>query len=164
MTLSATMKTAWDCLGGAKRWRGCVRGLFGLISREFDISSIGVLDCGVLRFSEHMTFSDGVEIKRQWEILDTGDGLDLKADKIRLLEAGTIQDGGLVYEYALKLGAVPCRYIDRFRARPDGRVENIGIARFMGIPVLRVEAVAEPLSIKESAVPTCAEPALAAQT
>lgn len=164
MTLSETMKTAWACLGGAKRWRGRVHGLLGLVSREFEISSVGVLDEGILQFSEHMVFSDGVETRRKWKITDTGKGLGLEAEDIRLLKAGTVEGNTLTYEYALKLGAFPCRYLDRFIARPEGRVENTGTAYFLGLAVLRVQAGAEPAPITENAAPVGTEPALEAQT
>ncbi|MCB9971130.1 MAG: DUF3833 family protein [Hyphomonas sp.] len=142
MTVSAAMEVAIRCLGGHKRWRGCVRGLFGLWSREFEIVSAGMFASGALTFLERMTFSDGAVAEREWKISETESGLDLKASKIKLVRSGVLQGGWLVFEYSLRLGAFSCRYVDRFRPAENGQVQNRGVARIMGIPVLRIEAAA----------------------
>ena len=139
---SAGMAFAIRSLGGPRRWRGRVRGLFGFLSREFEVDSTGTYERGALVFSEHMKFSDGKVIERVWTIAETGPVLDLKADNIRLLRPGVLRGEWLVFEYSLSLGGVWCRYVDRFRSTADGRVENRGTARFLGVPILKVEASA----------------------
>lgn len=142
MTQSDEMILARRCFEGPKNWSGEVHGAFGLISRTFGIVSEGRFENGVLTFSERMNFSDGATIERSWELRQTPAGLLIEADGIQSLKPGVVRTGALHLEYAVSFGGVRCRYTDVFRPGEDGQVENTGCARILGVPALRIHALA----------------------
>ncbi|MEM9495209.1 MAG: DUF3833 family protein [Pseudomonadota bacterium] len=135
---SDAMRAAIECLGGRKTWRGGVRGLFGLLKRDFEITSEGVVENGILTFSEVMVFDDGEVEHRHWRIFDTADGVDLDSPDVKLLKHGQLQDDGLVFVYRVAFGIWSFRYRDVFKALPSGRIENTGRAKIFGVPILDI--------------------------
>ena len=112
--LSPLMTAAYTALGGAKHWTGDVRGLGGLIRRQFTIQSTGVYHDGEIIFRETLTFDDGEHNQREWSVIEREDGLHLQADTIRQIRPGRIQDGILILDYRLKLGRIWLPYRDLF--------------------------------------------------
>ena len=54
---SDTMRNAIKFLGGRKQWVGSVHGLGGLLKRQFEITSLGTVNNGILAFDETLTFN-----------------------------------------------------------------------------------------------------------
>lgn len=141
---SDAMRMAIQCLGGAKSWYGYVTGLFGMIQRRFTIESTGLVEGSALVFLERLKFNDGEEQKREWRIFDTPEGLALEGEDVTLIRNGRIQDDALSFVYRVKFGSLKFAYRDIFNTRADGGVENIGYARFLGMPIMKVTACAKP--------------------
>lgn len=138
---SDAMGLAEKVLGGRKVWRGEVRGLVGFLRRGFDIQSTGRLDRNGLVFDEKLLFDDGEVQKRSWRIKEGVDGLALEADSVSLVRPGQIKKKyALEFVYRLKFGALTFRYRDSFYLRPDGSVDNEGIASWFGLPLMNITA------------------------
>ena len=143
--LSPLMTAAYSALAGAKHWTGDVRGLGGLIRRQFTIQSTGVFHDGEIIFREKLTFDDGEHNQREWSVIEREDGLHLRAENIRQIRPGRIQDGILILDYRLKLGRIWLPYRDLFVCTADAMVENTGIVSFMTLPIMKITARAETI-------------------
>ncbi len=136
---SEEMSMAIACLGGQKRWKGLVRGFFGLLRQEIDIKSSGAVEDGVLIFRETLTFKNGSQKKREWCLQDMPGGLMLKATDAQQLRPAKIEDDLLTFNYLLKLNGIKVDYQDAFELNSSGRVSNTGKGNIFGLPVLTVE-------------------------
>lgn len=128
-------------LGGRMRWKGGVRGVFGLIDRTFVIDSDGRIKDGVLHFSERIRYADGVAEQRCWRVWIENGGLALKADGVTMIEPGRLSEKKLELAYQLKLGGIRFEYKDVFEFTEDGAVVNRGVVTFLGVPIMKVDAL-----------------------
>lgn len=138
---SEAMRAAFACLGGERRWTGTVRGLFGLIRRNFAIWSNGRMEDGALVFQETLAFEDGETQERQWRIADGAEGLTVEGDGVIQTGPGRhIGENGFEISYRIRFGSLSFDYRDTFILREDGAVCNLGEARLLGFPVMKIEA------------------------
>lgn len=142
--LRDAMQTAIAVFGGRRIWKGDVHGLVGLIRRQFTIYSNGLVDGPDLVFEERLDFSDGPVERRHWRIREAGTGLVISAPGVSSVAPGSLEDDALVFVYDIKFGAFRFRYRDEFRLLPDGGVANTGLARLLGVPIMRIRANSGP--------------------
>lgn len=143
-TGATAMDLALACLGGRKSWKGSARIFGGLVSRDFDISSDGAMEDGVLVFLETLRFEDGEIQNRIWRIRETPDGLTIEGEGITTIDNGRIEDGALVFDYRIVMGGVAYHYHDVFRRTDNDEIENTGVARMLGLPVMAIHARGYP--------------------
>jgi len=138
---SKTMAMAIACLGGRKKWKGRVRGLFGMLRRDISIESLGAVEDGVLIFRETLRFDNGDQENREWLLQDTPQGLELKAKSVKQLQPAKIENGLLAFKYLLSLNGLNIVYQDAFALNPSGKVTNAGVGKLFGLPILTVNVV-----------------------
>lgn len=137
---SQAMRAAIACLGGERRWTGRVRGLFGLVRRDFAIWSNGVQKDGALHFRETIAFEDGEKQERSWRIAEGPDGLTVEGDGVVQTSPGApYGDNGFEISYKVRFGSMMFDYRDIFMLRENGAVYNVGDARLLGLPVMKIE-------------------------
>jgi hypothetical protein len=145
---SAALTLAARCLGGRREWRGRVRGLLGLIAREFTIRSDSHMIDGALCFSETMRFDDGEVQERSWRLFDGVDGVGIEGEGISQISPGRSVDDEFIVSYCIRFGAITFNYRDRFRAINDTTTENFGVASVFGAPLLKISCIGVVTALK----------------
>jgi hypothetical protein len=140
VTASDSMTAAIACLGGEMKWEGQVRGLFGLLKRNFTIESQGRRNGDTLSFFETLRFDDGEVQKREWNLKDSSSGLLIEGENVKPLAPGSLSGDALEISYKIKLGPIWFSYLDRFEICETGDTENIGIASLFSIPLMKITA------------------------
>ena len=135
-----------EMFGGASCGRGVLTHADGSSPRVFTVRSEGRLTAAGLVLDQTIAFEDGERRQRRWVLRPDGPA----SYRGTLSEAsGTVRArvGGDRLTLAYALDGVPLgRMTQTLTLREDGRVDNQGVARVVGVPVRRLRETIVPLA------------------